>query len=136
MSRHMSKVLLVPILLLLYWQLLVMSGLVSAYLLPAPLTVARAAVDMWQSGVLPKHIGTSLMRVAQGFSCSALLGLLLATVVVRFPLLDTLLAAPLSLLRMIPPLAMTPLLIIWLGIGAATPLAIIILGFSGFPQCT
>ena len=132
MSRHMSKVLLVPILLLLYWQLLVMSGLVSAYLLPAPLTVARAAVDMWQSGVLPKHIGTSLMRVVQGFSCSASLGLLLAAAVVRFPLLDTLLAAPLSLLRMIPPLAMTPLLIIWLGIGAATPLAIIILA-SVFP---
>lgn len=132
MSRHAGKVLLVPVLLLLYWQLLVMSGLVSAYLLPAPLTVAQAAIEMWQSGVLPRHIATSLARVAQGFSCSASLGLLLAAAVVRFPLLDTLLTAPLSLLRMIPPLAMTPLLIIWLGIGGATPLAIIVLA-SIFP---
>ena len=127
-----GKAVLLLLLLLLYWQGVAMSGWVSAYVLPPPLVVGQTALEMWRSGVLPAHMATSLLRVAQGFACSAILGLATAAVVVRFPLLDVLLAAPLALLRMIPPLAMTPLLIIWLGIGGATPLAIIVLA-SFFP---
>ena len=42
--------LLTPILLLIYWQLLSSLELISAYLLPSPITVFYSAVNMWQIG--------------------------------------------------------------------------------------
>lgn len=124
--------LLTPLLLILYWQLIASSGLVSNYLLPKPVTVLYSAAAMWQSGVLPEHITASLARIVLGFSMSCTAGFLFAGLITRFSLLEELLAAPLALLRMIPPLAMTPLLILWLGIGSATQLTIIVLA-SFFP---
>ncbi|KFC94952.1 ABC transporter permease [Leminorella grimontii] len=124
--------LLTPLLVVVYWQLLASSGVISAYLLPPPLTVLHSAADMWRSGALPLHIATSLKRVFEGFLISCTLGMLLAGLVARFSWLEQLLSAPLALFRMIPPLAMTPLLILWLGIGEATQLSIIVLA-SIFP---
>lgn len=123
----MLRTLLTPLLVLLYWQLLASSGLISSYLLPTPQTVLSSAIEMWHSGVLWSHLSTSLVRVACGFSLSCASAFLLAGLVTRFRLLNELLAAPLGLLRMIPPLAMTPLLILWLGIGSATQFTIIVL---------
>ena len=57
---------------------------------------------------------------------------MLAGLVARYSWLEQLLSAPLALFRMIPPLAMTPLLILWLGIGETTQLSIIVLA-SVFP---
>lgn len=131
MTRYF-QVLLTPLLLLLYWQLLAGSGLISRYLLPLPGTVFDSACVMLQSGELLEHITTSLKRVFQGFSLSCAFGILIAGIVSGSLWLERLLAAPLTLLRMIPPLAMTPLLILWLGIGEATQLSIIVLA-SIFP---
>jgi ABC-type nitrate/sulfonate/bicarbonate transport system permease component len=130
--RAFLRSLVTPLLLLLYWQIVAGSGLVSNYLLPKPFTVWQSAVGMWQSGLLPGHINASLTRIVLGFSLSCAAGFLFAGLITRFRLLNELLAAPLALLRMIPPLAMTPLLILWLGIGSATQLTIIILA-SFFP---
>ena len=124
--------LLTPLLVVVYWQLLASSGVISAYLLPPPLAVFHSAVAMWRSGELPLHIATSLKRVFEGFFISCTFGMLLAGLAARFSWLEQLLSAPLALFRMIPPLAMTPLLILWLGIGEATQLSIIVLA-SIFP---
>jgi ABC-type nitrate/sulfonate/bicarbonate transport system permease component len=118
---------LTPLFLLLGWQLMAGSGLVSAYLLPSPLTVGKTAVIMWRSGMLFSHIKTSLFHVSAGFCLSALAGFFFAGLTARFTLARELTEAPFSLLRMIPPLAMIPLLILWLGIGQATLMAVIIL---------
>lgn len=126
------KVGLSPLALLLYWQLTVWSGMVSTYLLPAPASVLETAVSMWQSGELISHIQTSLSRVLLGFAGSIFIGVSVAVMVNLSRSLELLLSAPLALLRMIPPLAMVPLLILWLGIGSATQISIIILA-SVFP---
>lgn len=126
------RTLLTPLLLIFYWQLLASSGVISTYLLPPPLTVLRTAVEMAHSGTLAQHLFASLQRVFTGFLFSCCLGIPLAMAAARFLWLEHLLAAPLALLRMIPPLAMTPLLILWLGIGDTTQLSIIVLA-SVFP---
>jgi len=123
----MPRTLLTPLLILLGWQILAESGLISAYLLPSPLAVGQTAVAMWRSGDLPGHIKTSLFHVAAGFGLSTLAGFFFAGLATRFTLVRELIEAPFSLFRMIPPLAMIPLLILWLGIGGATQMAIIVL---------
>lgn len=129
---RIARRLLTPLLLLAYWQILAGSGFVSNYLLPKPITVLNTGIAMWQSGVLSEHVHASISRIVVGFSLSCLAGLASAGLVTRFVLVDELLAAPLALLRMIPPLAMTPLLILWLGIGGATQITIIVMA-SFFP---
>jgi ABC-type nitrate/sulfonate/bicarbonate transport system permease component len=126
------RVLLTPLLVLLLWQALADSGWVSAYLLPAPLTVLGTFFKLYASGKLALHVHSSLFRVFWGFTASCLIAFFLAMLVCRFRPLEELLTAPLALLRMIPPLAMVPLLILWLGIGNATQITIIILA-SFFP---
>lgn len=126
------RTLFIPLLLLLCWHLASSSGLVSRYMLPSPTDVCATMVDLWRSGTLPAHINASLSRIALGFTLSSLSAFLVAALVSRFVQVKELLAAPLALLRMIPPLAAVPLLILWLGIGGATQLAIIIMA-SFFP---
>ena len=120
----------IPLVLLLAWQILANSGLVSNYLLPKPLAVWNTAIAAWHSGLLTDHISASLYRIALGFSLSALIGFLIAGLVSRFSSIQEILSVPLAFARMIPPLAMIPLLIIWLGIGGVTQITIII--FAAF----
>lgn len=100
--------------LVLLWELAARSGWVSAYLLPGPLAVLATGARLLQSGVLAAHAAASLARIGVGFLISCTAGIALA------------------LLRMIPPLALTPLLVLWLGIGNATQISIIVLA-SFFP---
>lgn len=121
-----------PICILIGWHFLAQSGLISSYLLPAPSVVLRSFINMLQTGVLEKHVISSLSRVITGFFTSCIVGILLAGLLTTSSLLKDLLTAPLTFFRMVPPLAMTPLLMLWLGIGNATQLGIIILA-SFFP---
>lgn len=130
--KQAAKALVMPLAILLYWQLIASSGLVSAYLLPAPWVVWCAAVELYTSGILAESIMVSLGRVFQGFGISGVLALALATLVNSSKTVEQMFAVPLALLRMIPPLAMTPLLILWFGIGTTTQLSIIVLA-SFFP---
>ncbi len=126
------RALIAPALILLCWQTAATSGLASPYLLPAPVSVLRTAVEMLDSGLLLRHTAASLNRVVQGFFLSVTLGCALAYLLSALPRLEKALDPLLSFLRMTPPLATIPLLILWLGIGEATQLAIIVLA-SFFP---
>lgn len=126
------RALLAPILLLAAWQLSSSLALVSPYLLPSPLNVLQTAIELIQNGILLRNVCASLTRVAQGFSISVLLGCAGAWLLSALPALGRALEPLLNFLRMTPPLAMIPLLILWFGIGEKTQLAIIILA-SIFP---
>ena len=109
--------------LVLLWELVARSGWVSAYLLPGPLAVLATGARLLQSGVLAAHAAASLARIGVGFLISCTAGIALAGAVARFRLVEDLTAAL---------LALTPLLVLWLGIGNATQISIIVLA-SFFP---
>jgi ABC-type nitrate/sulfonate/bicarbonate transport system permease component len=127
---HIIKTLIVPFLLLAVWQ--IFSGMVSPYLLPAPGQVLQSGIILAQNGILAKHLSASLERIIVGFSLSVTLGLGTAGILHGFSWLDKLCSGSLSFIRMTPPLALTPLLILWLGIEDATQISVIILA-SFFP---
>lgn len=126
------RALTVPAVIFLCWQTAAALGIVSPYLLPSPAAVLRTAGEMLDSGLLARHTAASLTRVAQGFFLSVTLGCSLAYLLSSLPRLEKALDPLLSFLRMTPPLATIPLLILWLGIGEATQIAIIVLA-SFFP---
>lgn len=101
--------------------------LAPPFLLPAPETVATTAWELAQEGTLGRHLAVSLARIAAGFTGACLLALPMAIAFGLWPALARALDPIVDFLRHIPPLALIPLLILWLGIGEAQKLAVIIL---------
>lgn len=118
--------------LLLLWQVASSLGWASAYLLPPPTNVARAAFLAAQSGELGRHVAASLLRVVLGFSLAVSLALPLAVLASFAPRLASAFDPLMTFMRNIPPLALVPVLILWFGIGESSKLALIVLS-SFFP---
>jgi ABC-type nitrate/sulfonate/bicarbonate transport system permease component len=118
---------LLPVVLLALWWILCAMGLVNPYLVPSPQKVWSAWLDLLRSGKMERHIGISLYRVFVGYGISVCLALPLALLFHYGPQLRKLFHGILEFFRSVPPLAMIPLLILWLGIGEASKLAVIVL---------
>lgn len=121
-----------PALLVLFWWLAAEAAIFPPILLPAPQTVFSRALDLLSSGELFRHAGTSLARVAAGFLISAALALGSAFLFYRHAASERAASIIFESLRIIPPLSLVPLLILWLGIDEAPKLAIVVLA-SFFP---
>jgi sulfonate transport system permease protein len=126
------------------WGLASVSGRVPAFLLPSPIRVAAAARELLADGELLRHVAVSTGRLGAGYLASVVLALPTAFLIARAPLARGLAEPILEFLRQIPPLAMMPLLILWLGIGEAQKVGIIVLAcffpvflatLGGIAQC-
>jgi len=116
---------LVPVALLIAWQALCESGVVSARVLPAPSAVARAAWALTLSGELWKHVSVSAGRAFIGLAIGGSLGLLLGLLTGSIRFFETLLDSTVQMARNVPPLAMIPLVILWFGIDESAKLFLI-----------
>lgn len=103
------------------------TDMVNAYLLPSPQKVAAAFGDLSFSGTLAKHMAASLRRVGIGYGLSVLIAMPLAAAFVLSRPIRTILEPISEFLRQVPPLALMPLLMLWLGIGEAQKVGIIVL---------
>ncbi|MGE5660197.1 MAG: aliphatic sulfonate ABC transporter permease SsuC [Actinomycetota bacterium] len=119
---------LVPMLLIVIWQILVQFGWVAARVLPAPTSVVSAGIRLAISGELFWHIGISSWRAGIGFLMGGLIGLGLGFLNGLFPIAEKLLDTSIQMLRNIPHLALIPLVILWFGIGDSARLFLVALG--------
>ncbi len=127
--------LILPVIILLAWQLVTTSGLVPPYRLPTPASVFTAGVELAERGELWTHIAISIQRVLLGFAIGSVIGLAAAGVVGLSRLGDVLLSPTLAALRAVPSLAWVPLLILWLQIGEESKVTLIAIG-AFFPVYT
>lgn len=102
-------------------------GWANAFLLPPPSKVLNTLVELGQSGALARHTLISLQRVGIGYTLAVMAAVLLAISFSRSAILRGLLDPVLEFMRQIPPLALVPLLMLWLGIGEAQKVGIIVL---------
>lgn len=127
--------LILPVIILIAWQLVTTTGLVPPYRLPTPASVFTAGVELAERGELWTHIAISVQRVLLGFAIGAVIGLAVAGVVGLSRLGDVLLSPTLAALRAVPSLAWVPLLILWLQIGEESKVTLIAIG-AFFPVYT
>ncbi|PQV49340.1 ABC transporter permease subunit [Paraburkholderia sp. BL21I4N1] len=118
---------LVPLLVLVLWQIAAQVGLLSPQVLPAPSSVAATALELARSGELFVHLGVSLLRAAAGFVIGASIGLALGVLVGFSPLVQALLDRSIQMARAVPFLAMLPLVIVWFGVGEAAKIFLVAL---------
>ncbi|WP_328369209.1 ABC transporter permease [Streptomyces sp. NBC_00445] len=121
-----------PLLLLGLWQLLSVTGVLTADVLASPGRIAQVGSDLIADGSLPSAMGTSLQRVAFGLLLGTVVGTGLALVSGLFRIGEDVVDAPVQMLRTVPFVGLIPLFIIWFGIGEAPKVAIITLGVT-FP---
>lgn len=93
--------------------------------LPGPWVVAGKVLRLGLDGQLWIHVGATLLRVAVGFTTGAALALVLGLLAGHVRGVRTLVEPVVELLRPIPPLAMLPLFIVWVGIGEGSKMGFI-----------
>jgi NitT/TauT family transport system permease protein len=108
--------------LLVIWQLFVMISGIRPYLLPAPTQIFVELFDSFS--VLIEHTWVTLVESLAGFLIAAVVGVGLAVVMVAVPFLRGLVMPGLVAFNVVPKVAFAPLLIIWLGLGIQSKIAL------------
>jgi ABC-type nitrate/sulfonate/bicarbonate transport system permease component len=112
-------------LLLIAWQVAVELEVYPPVLLPPPVKVLMVFVDDW--GTVMTNAVASISRVVTGITLSFLVAVPLGLMIGRYKLLDTMTDWSIQIFRSIPPIALIPLAILFLGIGDKPAIALIFL---------
>jgi sulfonate transport system permease protein len=107
----------VPLLLLATWEVTSVSGFLSPRTLDSPATVVSAFGHLISTGQLQAALGSSLQRSAVGLIVGFTAGTSFGLITGLSRLGEELLDSSMQMFRMIPFLAVIPLLITWFGIG-------------------
>ncbi|MBT0727781.1 aliphatic sulfonate ABC transporter permease SsuC [Rosenbergiella australiborealis] len=117
-----------PIILLIIWQLGSASGWISDRVLPAPLHIITAAWALIKSGDLWSNLSISAWRAVVGFAIGASAGLIMGLITGLSRLGELFFDSTLQMLRNIPHLALIPLVILWFGIDERAKIFLVALG--------
>lgn len=126
---------LLPLAILLFWQLSITFELVSVTQLPSPAMVYLAAIDLYERGLLTLYVAISTQRVLIGFAIGASLGVAIGALVGLSRSANVLLSPTLGAIRAVPSLAWVPLLLLWLGYAEAPKITLVAIG-AFFPVYT
>src|SRR5512137_1217032 len=127
-GARILRAVLVPLTVLVAWEILSRAGVFSPLVLPAPSRVAVRWWDYARGGEMLDDALGSITRVAGGFAIGAGLALPVGLLMGARPWAHDLLDPILQVLRPIPPIAFIPLAILWFGLGDPPALFLIALG--------
>lgn len=84
--------------------------------------------ELWTTGTLSADLSASGERMLYGYGISIAVGIVVGVAVGAFPGVEGGLEAPIGFLRYIPASALTPLMLLWLGVDEAPKIALIVAG--------
>lgn len=117
-----------PLSVLFLWQIIGSLEWVSSTVLPSPLQIVQSFISLTASGELLKDIKISLLRAIAGFLLGGVLGLSIGMVSGLFKRFEAVVDPSIQMMRTIPHLAITPLFILWFGLGEWSKILLIALG--------
>ena len=103
-------------------------GWISALTLPKPSDVLATFGELWESGMLFKHLAPSLSRLAVGAAIGASLGIGVGILIGLFSYIRAGLVPVVAAIFPIPKIALLPLFVIWFGIDETSKYALIAFG--------
>lgn len=119
---------LIPIILVLFWQVASSLGWLSSSVLPSPLAVLQDGIELTQSGELPKNLSISLYRATLGLLIGGGIGFILGFINGMSKTCRLLFDSSIQMFRNIPHLALIPLIILWLGINESAKISLVAIG--------
>ncbi|MFZ0667433.1 MAG: ABC transporter permease [Acidimicrobiales bacterium] len=118
----------VPVAILILWEILAQTGVLSATSAPAPSAIVDTGIHLWRTGVLGPDLLVSLRRVAFGLALGLTVGIVAGTVGGLLKSGEYLFNGVMQIFNTIPILAILPLIIIWFGIDEVPKIVIIAFG--------
>ena len=129
MTHALTKKFTLPIIsfiiFLFIWQCVIWIGNYQPILLPGPLLVAKSIWQFIISGEIFSHLFISLFRFIVGFVLAILIGVPIGFLLGRVNALFHAIEPLLQLIRPISPIAWSPFVVLWFGIGSLPAMAII-----------
>ncbi|MFF0157201.1 ABC transporter permease [Streptomyces sp. NPDC005263] len=122
-----------PVAILIAWEILARTGVVSNTYAPAPTSIVRSAADLWQQGVLGPDLAISLQRAGIGLAIGLTVGIVSGVLGGLLRSGEYLFNGLVQVLNTIPLLAVLPLMIVWFGIDELTKVLLISFG-AGVPM--
>jgi len=126
--------LLLPVALVVLWQVAAQHAWLPPQILPAPVDVWNSGADLFRTGDLQGHVAISLLRVVEGFAVGAALGLALGVAMGLSPLVEDYVRPLFTAVAQIPSLGWIPFLMMIFGIGET--LKIIVIAKAAFVPMT
>lgn len=117
-----------PIAMILVWEIAARSGWLSSRILPAPSQVAAAFWASLIDGTLVTHTWVSAQRAVVGLAIGGSIGFALGVLNGVWRPAETALDSSLQMLRNIPHLAIIPLVILWFGIEEEAKVFLVAIG--------
>ena len=109
------------------WQLVVMLGIWSEFLLPPPLSVAQAFIDLIFDSSLFTQILISLWRLILGFSISIVIGMIIGLIMIKFDSIGRTVNSFAVGLQSFPSIAWIPFAILLIGLNDSGILFVVIM---------
>ena len=103
-------------------------GWITALTLPKPSDVLQTFIELYQSGLLFKHLVPSLSRLAVGAAIGASVGISVGVLIGLYSYIRSGLVPLIAAIFPIPKIALLPLFVIWFGIGEGSKYALIAFG--------
>lgn len=104
------------------------SGWITALTLPKPSDVLATFVELYNSGLLFKHLLPSLSRLIIGAAIGTCVGISVGVLIGLFSYIRSGLVPLVAAIFPIPKIALLPLFVIWFGIGEGSKYALIAFG--------
>ncbi|MCO5147389.1 MAG: ABC transporter permease [Aquamicrobium sp.] len=114
-----------PVGLIVLWQLAVSLRWINPLFLPSPLDVLDVLVNFFQTGRIWGHLGISVQRVFLGFFYGVSAAIILGALTGYSPLWRRLIDPVIHALRTVPSLAWIPMFILWFGIEETSKVTLI-----------
>ncbi|ANK39104.1 MULTISPECIES: ABC transporter permease [Staphylococcus] len=113
------------IIFLFIWQCVIWIGDYQPILLPGPLLVAESIWQFIITGEIFSHLGISLFRFIVGFGFAVIVGVPVGFLLGRSNALFDAIEPLFQLIRPVSPIAWSPFVVLWFGIGSLPAMAII-----------
>src|SRR5438309_371394 len=110
------------------WEIAPRAGIADATYTSQPSRVIAAGLEIIRTGSFVNDVSVSLAEFAIGFALAVVVGVSLGLVLGRFPVLRYLLDPPIMAIYATPHLALLPIIVVWLGIGMQSKIAVAFIG--------
>lgn len=107
------------------WQLIILIGKYDSALFPSPIQVWDGILSLIKDGTLFAHFQVSIMRFLAGYLSAVVLAIILGLIFGRIPLLWGVIDPIIQVLRPVSPIAWSPFIVLWFGIGNMPTIVII-----------
>ena len=124
-SARWALALVLPLSILLLWEVSAGYAWVSPLILPAPALVLDSAIELFASGQVFSELGISFVRVAVGLAIGGSLGLACGVLMARSENFEAYVGPTIRMIWLVPTLGWLPFLMLILGVGESLKFAMI-----------